>query len=451
MSLLVQDIAVRLDQQHARIVQLQAMVEQLSIERRIEDHNNNKLPNTATATNTANSITATTRRPYWWTHQQEVQLTVELDAATKNLRDLELLHRDTHRKTMETYDLLRQQPQPQQRYQLELLLGKTFAEVYARHALTIENMAELVIGLRPLAKQPLELSFSSTIDDFLASRLWIQLLCDHLIQLCSTTCTQQPHKEFGAISLDSSVPDIVQQAVTEATHLCEAHFLMAPPVIVTTVTTSENGNHNHIMEAGIPLVRPWLQYALVELLKNSMAVTVERNQTKTTQPQHGLHGVVVNHDDDDEEDPLLLCPIYIQVKETSRTIEIQIMDQGGGLLLLEEEDEDDEDTSNATTATTTRVDDAFFDFCQRRESKWDRMQDQQTYAMTRSPLRGLGVGLNLSRTMMVAMGGRLELHHRRRRPAAAAAVDDDIDIDILNAGMTATIVLPKPNGMDDMT
>jgi hypothetical protein len=110
------------------------------------------------------------------------------------------------------------------------------------------------------------LEFSSTIDDFLASRLWIQLLCDHLVQLCTK------HKEFGAISLNASVPDIVQQAVTEASHLCEAHFLMAPPVTVTVTTITpppENNNNNTIVAGGssITLVRPWLQYALVELLK----------------------------------------------------------------------------------------------------------------------------------------------------------------------------------------
>jgi hypothetical protein len=59
------------------------------------------------------------------------------------------------------------------------------------------------------------------------------------------------------------------------------------------------------------------------------------------------------------------------------------------------------------------------------------LQDQQTYAMTRSPLRGMGLSLSLSRAV-VLLGGRLEWHHR---PAA-----DDV---LRNAGMTATIVLPN--------
>jgi hypothetical protein len=65
MLLLVQDIAVRLNQQHAQIVQLQAMVQQLDIEGRIEYHNN-KLP-TANTANLIIVVAATTRHPYWWT------------------------------------------------------------------------------------------------------------------------------------------------------------------------------------------------------------------------------------------------------------------------------------------------------------------------------------------------------------------------------------------------
>ena len=59
------------------------------------------------------------------------------------------------------------------------------------------------------------------------------------------------------------------------------------------------------------------------------------------------------------------------------------------------------------------------------------MDDQQTYAMTRSPLQGLGVGLSMSRMMMEYFGGSLTLQDRGA-----------IDL-LLEDGATATIVLPK--------
>jgi hypothetical protein len=57
----------------------------------------------------------------------------------KNLRDLELLHRDTHRKMVEPCKLVQRRRRPTtpkqllQQLLLILLLGNTFAKVYARH------------------------------------------------------------------------------------------------------------------------------------------------------------------------------------------------------------------------------------------------------------------------------------------------------------------------------
>ena len=41
--------------------------------------------------------------------------------------------------------------------------------------------------------------------------------------------------------------------------------------------------------------------------------------------------------------------------------------------------------------------------------RWDRLQEQQSYAAVRQPLGSLGVGLPLSRLMMRVFGGDLEL------------------------------------------
>jgi hypothetical protein len=78
---------------------------------------------------------------------------------------------------------------------------------------------------------------------------------------------------------------------------------------------------------------------------------------------------------------------------------IHIHDQGGGI-------------SQQRRKQGKSIDvDSLFAFAQSRR-KWDRLQDQQTYAMTRSPLQGLGVGLSMSRIMMRHLGGDLQLTDR---------------------------------------
>ncbi len=41
--------------------------------------------------------------------------------------------------------------------------------------------------------------------------------------------------------------------------------------------------------------------------------------------------------------------------------------------------------------------------------RWDRLEEQQSYAAVRQPLGSLGVGLPLSRLMMRAFGGDLDI------------------------------------------
>ena len=87
--------------------------------------------------------------------------------------------------------------------------------------------------------------------------------------------------------------------------------------------------------------------------------------------------------------------------ESSKHIQIQVTDQGGG---TEEE--------------------IRFTFCQTQKI-WDRLEEQQTYAMTRSPLKGLGVGLSLANLYLRHFGGSLTLENSP------------------SVGMTATLKIPK--------
>ncbi len=62
-----------------------------------------------------------------------------LETSQKSLHNLQVLHRDTYEKCVHLSDMI--EPPPR-------ILQQAMKEVYARHALTIESLAELVIGLR---------------------------------------------------------------------------------------------------------------------------------------------------------------------------------------------------------------------------------------------------------------------------------------------------------------
>jgi len=75
-------------------------------------------------------------------------------------------------------------------------------------------------------------------------------------------------------------------------------------------------------------------------------------------------------------------------------LNIRIMDQGIGLK--------DEKRAFGFAQTASR-------------ERWDRLEEQQSYAAVRQPLGSLGVGLPLSKLMMRVFGGDLVLSNRERR------------------------------------
>ena len=71
---------------------------------------------------------------------------------------------------------------------------------------------------------------------------------------------------------------------------------------------------------------------------------------------------------------------------------------------------------------------------------WDRLDDQQTYAMPSSPMQGLGVGLCLSRLAMEHFGGTVDL--KQHPPLSLCQQQAFADYD-LDAGCVASIRLLK--------
>mmetsp|Transcript_536 Transcript_536/g.612 ORF Transcript_536/g.612 Transcript_536/m.612 type:complete len:117 (-) Transcript_536:738-1088(-) len=103
---------------------------------------------------------------------------------------------------------------------------------------------------------------------------------------------------MGVINVNSSVAVLLGDSITEASQLCEATYLISPPVTfitamkyeneaeliksgsTTTTTVSTNdedvvvvgrdddvGNEGNSEDVSATFVRSWLQYTLVELLK----------------------------------------------------------------------------------------------------------------------------------------------------------------------------------------
>lgn len=367
---------------------------------------------------------------------------VVLEGILKSLTSLQRLHQDT---SQTCHSFVQHLPDggdsltPLQAQQV----GQACKEIYARHSLTIESMAELVIDARTSILHQTKPRDEDNDDDeeelqglvlpFLQSRLVTQLLCDHVTD-CMLHVHRKPH---GAISVNVSVQDLVQASVTEARHLVEASLM---PIL------DSSRNHHHEEDDDDPLVlrqaqeppeppqvmieeqnegksiqatlvRPWLQYALVELLKNSLAITMERNLCYEEKKRQDT-------DDDEDDDSSLssapYLPIHIHISEIKDSIIIRLDDQGGGFPPSLANNSNDADNKSSPK---------LFEFAATHH-KWDRMDDQQTYAMVRSPIRGLGVGLALSRLHLRQFGGDLTLEHR-------PATDDSFE------GVTATLRLSK--------
>ena len=190
--------------------------------------------------------------------------------------------------------------------------------------------------------------------------------------LCEHIMEIDKGKETGTMDVDVQIYDVVMDAVSEAKILVEAHY----------------GDHQipdiQVQDPAmvVTLHRPWLHYVLVELLKNAMTATIENQGSN----------------------------IQITFGQNDKFVFIFIDDQGAGLNC---------DNGNRD----------IFAFAQ-TEKLWDRLDDQTTYAMVRSPLKGLGVGLSQSRMIVQHFGGNLTLKNLDNRKGCRASIQIAKDLDI---------------------
>jgi pyruvate dehydrogenase kinase 2/3/4 len=345
--------------------------------------------------------------------------------ATKLLNDLQAVHRDTLKLTHDilNHDILaRFNPVDQS------TTAAVIEQIRSRHATTVEMLADITLDLRhksAMKKRLLNLSQQSTkcqfvsefmVTDFLQDRLTIQLLCDHYLGF---------HKKrpYGGISPHVPIWDVVTDAVTEMTHLCDANHGWCPPVELdnewkgivdrssdasTATTTRENMK--------MTLIRPWVHHALGEVLKNAMEATVQQHTRSPSSQTVPLDERV------DHVTPIvvLVDPSYTPTTNSKQDeyLAIHVVDRGMGF-------RSPKDKARAFLFAETGF--------SGHDQRWDRLQDQQSYAAVRSPLSSLGVGLSLSRMMMRLFGGDVLLKEN----------SDDEDSEHGSGGCTATVLLPK--------
>jgi signal transduction histidine kinase len=269
-------------------------------------------------------------------------------------------------------------------------------EIRTRHAPGLERWVDYSL----FAHNNDDNDDSAALDAILRRRWSVQLLCDQLVKLS---------KGRNAVSVDCEVSMVVQEAYTEASALCDAHWqrspdleLVVPDNVVGRTSDSEWGIGTPDNRSGMPaaaagaratVVRPWLHHALVELCKNAMHATVQR-RVHEAESRRGAAAAVA---------PPPLSSITIRVASADdptigQVVMIHVEDRGVGL---------GKDGLSSVVPWAFQIGTS-----SSSSSKWDRLNVQQSYAPVRSPLNSLGVGLPVSRMMMRHVGGDVALRPR---------------------------------------
>ena len=301
-------------------------------------------------------------------------------------------------------------------------VSHAFQQIRDRHAISMERYLDLVLlgstssSLSPqeqnktIQTQQQRCSFllDDVIQSMLQTRCGVLLLCDHYAKLARQRHDDSPlpHGAVAKIIMDDAAHDsaptletvVVSQALAEARHICQVHWLEAPQVLVETSTMSSLSS--------VTVIRPWLHHTLVELLKNAMHATLlgkYRHQHRRDDD---------DDDDDDPEDISQLPPtIRVLVSQVAEFVQIDITDEGVGVPSAEDVDvlfRLGQSSSSTTSSSSSSS----------KQKRWDRLQDQQSYAAVRPPMNSLGVGLPISRILMQYFGGNVQLLSLPRRTTA---------------------------------
>jgi len=301
-------------------------------------------------------------------------------SAQSHLAHLTHVHYDTWlqcQRILDNGSLLQRWSKADQHY-IHALLTQT----RDRHAPGLERWVEIVTDLNRLndANNDNNASANNSGDDLLTAdeiihpilqrRIGIQLLTDHYDKLCKGA--PQGEGQVGAVQVHQPLWSLTKRAYEEAQHIGEVHLLSTPDLVMM------EGQET----ATATTVHSWIHHVLVEIFKNSLQATVEHAQQINPTAALPLESS-------------LLPPIQVHIdhdnnNNNSSFTMIHVKDQGPGI----------------PNHAMERV----FQLGQSSaQQRWDRLEEQQSYAAVRSPLRSMGVGLTLSRLFLRHFGGELTL------------------------------------------
>lgn len=312
--------------------------------------------------------------------EMRMKSSAAFSAIRKLILDLEDMHADTYRLIWELYARNSEEPAILRNFHSanEALISSVFDQIRSRHAHSVEALADIVVSHRSSIQSTD--SKTNTVEEicakFLKGRIGVQLLCDHYVRLhkqsTKVISDEVGTYNIGAVNINCDIWDIIRDSVAEALAICETNLQVVPDVLVGN-TASKEGLHavDNIMLAdprpvNITLIKAWAHHCMVEIFKNAMQAVVERNPQKPPS-------------------------IIVTVSSTEKHVTVRVRDHGVGL--------ESEDVEKAFQFALTGS----------SSEKWDRLNEQQSYAAVTTPIRGLGVGLPLSRLMMETFGGFLEL------------------------------------------
>lgn len=158
------------------------------------------------------------------------------------------------------------------------------------------------------------------LDQVLSNRLTMRLLAEHYLEI-RKQCKKRLFDDQwrGAIQMNFSPAQLVQQCIEDVTTICFNEFGVAPPVQIE--------NHLH---HSLPYFNNVVEYILRELLKNSMRAVVEYHDYTLGNLQN-----VKRHFDENRD--LALCKVLITSDPEDEHFTIAIKDQGGGINEAEEQ------------------------------------------------------------------------------------------------------------------
>ena len=470
-EILLSEVNVRLASQHQKCLKMMD-----SLGTKYEDTSPSaNTTSTCAGSSSSNTIIRAVNQPLsmhgfspkqWSDRAQQIENSKHI--ALKGLKNLEILHADTF--SITEHLLSNGRPTLKRFSEADKsLIAATFEQIRSRHAATVENIADISIELRSSDGIEIDCSSSSNstssstgprneispplLDGFLRDRLGIQLLCDHYVGI-------NKRKPGGGISVRCDFEDVLTDAILESKSICDANFGIVPEVHVVfdigTRIGNEGGQYNHNrnqledveeeteMSSGsgewdITLVRSWVHHALVELLKNGMTSSVQKAS-------------LLSHDDadpDTDTDTDTTPPdLIVRVRHTTKNkdndkatstagagsmqkyLVCEVMDQGLGL------------SENGINRA--------FEFAESSsQQRWDRIDEQQSYAMVRAPIGSLGVGLPLSRMMMQMFGG--DIHLECRTQVENIYIDETTETPYsLQGGCSASLILPVEDDIEEL-